>query len=298
MNSSSMSTRHSGVGWWVKLGAITGFIAAATGLIAAVSSLGEASPKDAPSSDLGDHPNVTDQQYKTDGTADTAPAEHSDSQIDTKPLDGASSPPPGTGTTDAKDRTIWVVPPDDRTEDGANIIEEEESADETMPELDAQASIHVTPGFYRIERAGGINLREGPSLEAPPLAQLAPGQIYVSTGEVEPDGERYWIEIAAPEHGLGWASTRYLERVPDEQDDLSRPGPFRVTGAVELNIREEPQIDASAVLTLPAGTIVYSTGKSENDGEREWLQVLSSGGEKGWASLNYLARTGAGGESG
>jgi hypothetical protein len=291
MNSPSAPSRHHGVGWWVKLAAVTAFLMALATLIGSATGFWELLRSDPGPTVAIDDPPLPDGAGLPEPMAVPGDA---DLPYGGNPSDGTPTPPAeeiAEGSED--DRNVIFTRPrlsQEEGEDDGHTVDEEHTTEPQPVDLEPY-SLHSSPGFYRIVGAGGINFREGPNLDSEAIGELSPGQTYLSTGKFESDETRIWIELVAPELGTGWASNRHLERVRDEPDDYERPGAFRITGVIELNLRDEPHIEAGVATKLPANTIVYSTGKTENDGERDWLQVISLDGDMGWASLQYLDRS-------
>ena len=162
-----------------------------------------------------------------------------------------------------------------------------------------------------------LNLREGPGLEYEIIEVLDTGEEVTFTGRVDLSGD--WLEVETDEGTVGWVAGRFLSRTPDpdtlelwviadssdddvdddsdeaedSDDDIGAlEGDFSsavVTAETlfNLNIRNAPNLSATILDTLPAGTTVGFTGFTDATGE--WVQIDAIGYPVGWVAAAFLS---------
>jgi len=59
------------------------------------------------------------------------------------------------------------------------------------------------------------------------------------------------------------------------------------TGTEGLFLRPEPNQNNTPLATIPDGTRVDATGNTQNDGTREWREIVANG-QTGWVAAEYL----------
>lgn len=98
--------------------------------------------------------------------------------------------------------------------------------------------------------------------------------------------------VGSTDPGFGTAP-QPVQTVPGS-DPAAQPaaptgGAFVVTGTATegLFLRPEPNTNQPPITTLPEGTRVEATGNVQNDGTREWREVVTPQGQ-GWVASDFL----------
>lgn len=119
-----------------------------------------------------------------------------------------------------------------------------------------------------------LNLRAGPSLDAAILTVMPPGVEVIVTGGVSGG----WVSVTY--NGLdGYASAEYLAvGNPD-----TGTGGIDATVAVDLNLRNNPDLGSDIILVMPAGSSV-----TVHDSAANGFVDVTYQGIRGWAFADYL----------
>jgi uncharacterized protein YraI len=148
-----------------------------------------------------------------------------------------------------------------------------------------------------------LNVRQGPSLEAPRTKCLPDGaRVTVVEGPVEAEGRR-WLHL----EGVGWAVGNYLKPDGSVQSTAATTPPVAAPPAAAppqpstrwqavvdgteicLNVRESASLQAPRTRCLADGVrVTVIEGPVEGEGRR-WLQLEGIG----WAVTDYLKPDGA-----
>lgn len=134
----------------------------------------------------------------------------------------------------------------------------------------------------------GLNLRATPGLGGAIVATLAAGlEVALLDGPVAADGYG-WYEVRTPEGQRGWVAGDFLALG-------SGGGGFAVGAAVvvaaeEVNLREAPQLGATVLAQIAAGTAAVITGGPFAADGHSWYQIALDGGTgDGWVAGEFLS---------
>lgn len=147
------------------------------------------------------------------------------------------------------------------------------------------------PGYA--STSGPVNLRSEPSTAGPLIVQVPAGQILSVLGR-NPAGD--WLHVRLDSGLTGWMFAELLQQnLGDIQTAYEatplppqRYGELGTTALVVapagVNIREAPDVQFHAIVTLPAGTTLNLQARSPYG---PWVRV-ENGGVVGWAALIAL----------
>jgi uncharacterized protein YraI len=135
-----------------------------------------------------------------------------------------------------------------------------------------------------IVHAFRVNVRTGPSIAYPAIAQLVRGQQVVILGY-----SNDWAQVRVSDTLTGWVNARY---VATSSLPLSNPvpsGPFNaVVNAVTLNVRSGPSTFYGEIGQLNSGTAVNLVGRTADNA---WAVVNAPGGLQGWVDVRFVNAT-------
>ncbi|MGN1248748.1 MAG: M14 family zinc carboxypeptidase [Candidatus Spyradocola sp.] len=145
----------------------------------------------------------------------------------------------------------------------------------------------VEAGEYTVICRESLTLRENPRVEPDEvLGRLEPGSCVTATGRVS----GAYAEVCADDLSLtGWVRGDYLTpgRVTSAEPPAATPAPDARTVTVRckqyLTLREQPDADAQALDTIPAGAQVGFDGEYEGAFAR-----VTYAGRSGWVLSGYL----------
>ena len=85
--------------------------------------------------------------------------------------------------------------------------------------------------------AEGLNLRDGPSINAKVIGGLQRG---AKLTLISVSGDGMWFKVSTPSKQQGWVRNKYVAAVPD--NDLSKPGdpPWMEVASSEVGVKEYP----------------------------------------------------------
>ncbi len=147
------------------------------------------------------------------------------------------------------------------------------------------------PGY--VSTAGPVNMRTEPNTAAPLIYQVPAGQIMSVLGR-NPAGD--WLNVRLDSGLTGWMYASLLVQnlgdvelayeatplPPQRYGELGTTA--RVVAPAGVNIREAPDVQFHAIVTLPAGTVLNLQARSPYG---PWVRV-ENGGVVGWAALIAL----------
>ncbi len=136
----------------------------------------------------------------------------------------------------------------------------------------------------------GLNVRTGPSIDAPKLGAFAEGAPVLPTGREETDDDgRHWSEVIGmtPAGNIveGWVADEYVRGKTE--------GLVEVVPSAGLNLRAGPSVGEARVGGFPDGTVLQPTGRDATDAHgNRWIEVtgpLPTGNvETGWVAGQYV----------
>jgi uncharacterized protein YgiM (DUF1202 family) len=140
---------------------------------------------------------------------------------------------------------------------------------------------------------GSLNVRTGPSMGYGSIASLPFG---FGIQMVARNSEGNWILIRLTNGVTGWVNVNYLftqyntNSLPVSNDAVAPTvtPTGRVTGALNLNLRNGASTDNAVIATLPLNEVVVLLGRNYNS---TWAQVRRSDGAVGWVDASSLTTT-------
>jgi uncharacterized protein YraI len=138
---------------------------------------------------------------------------------------------------------------------------------------------------------GHLNLRAGPGLKYPSLAEIPQDEkltVLARSG--------LWLNVQRANGTTGWINKTYTrpEGVaasapqPAATAQPSSPdGPFAVVNSSFVNLRAGPGFDFDVLAEMPRGEVLTVLGRSG-----DWVNVQRSDGQEGWSRESVLKLTG------
>lgn len=153
-------------------------------------------------------------------------------------------------------------------------------------------------GDTAVVDTASLNCRSGPGLSNGVLYILSSGEkVTILDGPQAADGY-HWFKVKTADGEIGWVIGEGL--APASDDNGNTGGQFAVGDEVVvntdiLNLRANPSLSATILMTLPSGTALTVTGGPTTAEGHTWYQVKTAGGVTGWVAGEFLA---AGGDNG
>ena len=146
----------------------------------------------------------------------------------------------------------------------------------------------------------GLNLRSGPGINYPVLAELSRGQVVELAGYRNADAS--WVMVKTKAGMGGWVGAGFLSSTypilslkvmsnPQPPQPAPTPPPPSADKKAQvrpfyLNVREGPGVDYKVVGLAIRGYDVELTGYRNKDAS--WVQIRTPGGVTGWVNSFYL----------
>ncbi len=140
---------------------------------------------------------------------------------------------------------------------------------------------------------GAVNVRSGPGLQYGSLASLPFGY---GVNVVARNTAGSWVLISLTNGVTGWVNVNYLY-IPFRVFDLPvsdtpvTPAVVptgSITGALNANIRSNPDPNGQVIATAPLGTAITLLGRNYN---ATWVQIRLPSGTTGWVESTAVAGT-------
>ncbi len=145
--------------------------------------------------------------------------------------------------------------------------------------------IEITPpptveALYRVN-ASTLNVRDGPGLNHAVIGWLNRGET-VEGLSVSTDGQ--WAQIRKPNILTGWASLKYLVKVPIPPP-LNSNDVLMIVTTDTLNVRSGPGTTFTIESKLARGDIVTYVSATQ---DWKWVKIKTNLNKTGWCSSKYL----------
>ena len=128
-----------------------------------------------------------------------------------------------------------------------------------------------------IVRAYRVNLRTGPSIAYPSIAQLVRGQQVTILGY-----SGNWAQVRVSDTLTGWVNSQYVAVIVPPPANATPSGSYNaIVNAVSLNVRSGPSTFYGVIGKLTSGTAVNLVGRTADN---TWVVVTAPGGLQGWVS--------------
>jgi len=141
----------------------------------------------------------------------------------------------------------------------------------------AAASVVHADSIATVLPPDGLHLRAAPGTQHPSLDLIPGGTEVALTGDKNDAG---WYP-AAYKGKRGWLLGEFLD-VPGDAASLTRRAIVRAADGV--NLRDEPNTDATRLTTVPGGTSITVSARTTEDG---WV-LAAHGGQTGWIAAEHL----------
>jgi uncharacterized protein YgiM (DUF1202 family) len=138
---------------------------------------------------------------------------------------------------------------------------------------------------------GNLNLRAGPGLKYPSLAEIPQGETLTVLAR-----SGLWLNVQRANGMTGWVNKTYT-RPEGVAASAPRPaataqpspsdGPFAVVNSSFVNLRAGPGFDFDVLAEMPRGEVLTVLGRSG-----DWVNVQRSDGQEGWSRESVLKLTG------
>ncbi len=135
-----------------------------------------------------------------------------------------------------------------------------------------------------IVRAYRVNLRTGPSIAYPSIAQLVRGQQVKILGY-----SSNWAQVWVSDTLTGWVNSQYVAVIVPPPANTPPSGSYNaIVNAVSLNVRSGPSTFYGVIGKLTSGTAVNLVGRTADN---TWVVVNAPGGLQGWVSVGFVNAT-------
>jgi N-acetylmuramoyl-L-alanine amidase len=132
-----------------------------------------------------------------------------------------------------------------------------------------------------IVHAYRVNLRTGPSIAYPSVAQLVRGQQVIILGYSD-----NWANVRVSDTLTGWVNARYVASSAPPPSNPVPVGPYNaIVNAVTLNVRGGPSTFYGVIGKLSSGTAVNLIGRTADN---VWVVVDAPGGLQGWVNSSFV----------
>ena len=88
-----------------------------------------------------------------------------------------------------------------------------------------------------IVTAEGLNVRDGPSINATAIDVVGKGQLVTL---VSVSGDGFWFKVTPAKGKIGWVRNKYLAAVPDKDLTLKGDPPWMAIASSEIGVKEYP----------------------------------------------------------
>ncbi len=138
---------------------------------------------------------------------------------------------------------------------------------------------------------GNLNLRAGPGLKYPSLAEIPQGELLTVLAR-----SGLWLNVQRANGMTGWVNRTYTRpegvaaSIPQPAattQPSSSDGPFAVVNSSFVNLRTGPGFDFEVLAEMPRGEVLTVLGRSN-----DWINVQRSDGQDGWSRESVLKLTG------
>lgn len=138
---------------------------------------------------------------------------------------------------------------------------------------------------------GNLNLRAGPGLKYPSLAEIPQDEkltVLARSG--------LWLNVQRANGTTGWINKTYTRpegvaasapQPAATAPPFSSNGPFAVVNSSFVNLRAGPGFDFDVLTEMPRGEVLTVLGRSN-----DWINVQRSSGQEGWSRESVLKLTG------
>jgi uncharacterized protein YgiM (DUF1202 family) len=162
-------------------------------------------------------------------------------------------------------------------------------------EKDIDIPVRFTIGDpVQVSDPEGLRLRTAPSIDAPSIASLSPGETGTVIDGPETADTMAWMKVQTTK-GTGWMAEKYLSSAPFAAAPSSafRAGENVVVDTDAVNLREKPGATEKVLTTLGTGLTgtVLEVGEIANN--LLWVRIDTDYGD-GWVAESFLAPYAAG----
>ncbi len=137
---------------------------------------------------------------------------------------------------------------------------------------------------------GNLNLRAGPGLKHPSLAEIPQGELLTVLAR-----SGLWLNVQRANGMAGWVNKTYT-RPEGVAASIPQPaaatqpspsnGPFAVVNSAFVNLRAGPGFGFDVLAEMPRGEALTVLGRSG-----DWINVQRSNGQEGWSRESVLRLT-------